>query len=779
MAEVTPPVVGGILPTVKADPSAPDVQLQATPLAAQGTEKMGQAVLGVGKFFGQLQTTDVMNQADTQAQSLMAHYATLQGQDALNAAPVVQQKIQDIYKQARGQLGSLDQMNQFDQGMSENIRTYGRQISEQAHEGSVEYARATIQSSSDIADNGAAQAAQIANPDGSLAAFTGYLNKSVSAATKGAQIEGNAGDTNVLQDVQNQARSRTAFTYIKARADYSPQAGLDAYTKLNGLLNPADRAQLQAYTQGKIMPVIARQLAAPIVGAVGGTKIAPGQDGSYTLTPAQFDTQWGAESNNSQFGPDGKVLTSSMGAQGIAQLMPATAQATAKANGIAWNPDQFANDPAYNQKLGELTMNGYLKQTGGNWDLSLAMYNAGPNGKGVAHYAATGDMSQLLQQTQDYIQKIDPGATDMQTQIAQLTATLQARYPNDPQGAAAAAESAIVNQTYLRSHEQAVASQQQKTQSEAFVNQSATLIWQSQDPGGKPLPANFIETIDNNPTLTAPQKDSLRQMALKSLGEENIGTYGQGYTAALSAITAPYGTAGKIETGQQVIDLYNQGKLTAPGMKELLGTLNSVHTAQGTGAAAAKASMLSHLRSMVTFDGEPGAFPGMPALRDPNGEANYDTKAVPMFEKAYSAWQAAGKDPMDFPVENLQKIADTLATPAQVRARKLAADGGMAPDGTQAPPADQPKPPPPPAGVKSPDAWTHYAGDLPQIQGGTFPAAKWYQALSYLAAHPQPATVDQFNAIFGKYGYSGQDIVNELMTAPINMAEALPPVVNP
>jgi len=83
------------------------------------------------------------------------------------------------------------------------------------------------------------------------------------------------------------------------------------------------------------------------------------------------------ESRGHQFDRHGNPLTSSAGAIGARQLLPKTAERVARQNGIAWDPDKFAHDPAYNRKLGDLELQRLLKKYDGDEVLAAAAYNAG------------------------------------------------------------------------------------------------------------------------------------------------------------------------------------------------------------------------------------------------------------------------------------------------------------------------------------------------------------------------------------------------------------------
>jgi hypothetical protein len=84
------------------------------------------------------------------------------------------------------------------------------------------------------------------------------------------------------------------------------------------------------------------------------------------------------ESGNRQVDRQGRPITSSAGAIGIAQVMPGTARDQARFMGIPWDERRYKYDAAYNLALGKGYFERMLRTFGGDTVLATAAYNAGP-----------------------------------------------------------------------------------------------------------------------------------------------------------------------------------------------------------------------------------------------------------------------------------------------------------------------------------------------------------------------------------------------------------------
>jgi len=76
----------------------------------------------------------------------------------------------------------------------------------------------------------------------------------------------------------------------------------------------------------------------------------------------------------SQFDP---LAQSSVGARGLMQMMPATAQRTARRVSATFDQDRLTSDPAYNARLGQAHLGELMDDWRGSYILAFASYNAG------------------------------------------------------------------------------------------------------------------------------------------------------------------------------------------------------------------------------------------------------------------------------------------------------------------------------------------------------------------------------------------------------------------
>jgi soluble lytic murein transglycosylase len=116
----------------------------------------------------------------------------------------------------------------------------------------------------------------------------------------------------------------------------------------------------------------------------------------------------------SEFDPN---AGSSVGAQGLMQLMPATAKQVARQYGVPYAQGKLKGDPAYNVKLGAAHLADLVEDFNGSYILTLVGYNAGPrrSSEWVAEYGDPrgGQVDPIdwvecipFEETRGYVQKV-------------------------------------------------------------------------------------------------------------------------------------------------------------------------------------------------------------------------------------------------------------------------------------------------------------------------------------------------------------------------------------
>lgn len=112
------------------------------------------------------------------------------------------------------------------------------------------------------------------------------------------------------------------------------------------------------------------------------------------------------ESGGRQLDRNGRPLTSSAGAIGVAQVMPGTAPEAAQLAGLPFDANRYRTDPEYNAALGRAYFQEQLR-TFGDPAMAVAAYNAGP--QRVANAVQRGGQnwaSLLPRETQGYLQSV-------------------------------------------------------------------------------------------------------------------------------------------------------------------------------------------------------------------------------------------------------------------------------------------------------------------------------------------------------------------------------------
>lgn len=130
--------------------------------------------------------------------------------------------------------------------------------------------------------------------------------------------------------------------------------------------------------------------------------------------PVEKSLVFALSRQESEFNP---TAGSKVGAQGLMQIMPATAKIIAKQYGLPYKDGKLTADPAWNVKLGAAHLGDLIEDFGGSYVLTLVAYNAGPrrSREWVAEYGdlRTGEVDPIdwvesipFQETRQYVQKV-------------------------------------------------------------------------------------------------------------------------------------------------------------------------------------------------------------------------------------------------------------------------------------------------------------------------------------------------------------------------------------
>jgi soluble lytic murein transglycosylase len=100
-----------------------------------------------------------------------------------------------------------------------------------------------------------------------------------------------------------------------------------------------------------------------------------------------------------------RQAASGMGAKGLMQILPSTAQDAARRAGVAYDSARLIADPAYNAQLGAAFLGQMIADQGGSVALALAAYNAGA-GRVAQWIAAYGDPRTGKADPVDWVERI-------------------------------------------------------------------------------------------------------------------------------------------------------------------------------------------------------------------------------------------------------------------------------------------------------------------------------------------------------------------------------------
>jgi hypothetical protein len=219
------------------------------------------------------------------------------------------------------------------------------------------------------------------------------------------------------------------------------------------------------------------------------------------------------------------------------------------------------------------------------------------------------------------------------------------------------------------------------------------------------------------------------------------------------------------EYGQLLGRAGPNGDLTLAGVAKLNEVMQQNRKSVNDQAVnTSKVGLLNYMKGQLSFEQDIGPL----KIRDPKGEALFNSVAIPKFEAAYDKWIKDGKDPWQFLTrENTDKMLQGIRPKAQMAQDRMKALGEAT--------GETPNEPLPPApdGV-DPNGWAAAMVQVPKTQSGQPIAhAAWANMLNMLITTPTPQTIESFNkSQFGRAGYDGAKLIKQLTGKDVGGAPA-------
>lgn len=338
-----------------------------TGAVARAMQGFGQAITNTASAIGEKQ--DRFNYAEAQSNFLKKKLdimSSFEGDnDYSTFADRYNEKINQARQESSGLLRNNDDRRQFEIESNNDIARGLDQIRGIARNKEVDHGIATLNSTIESNRN----AALSAQDEPTRQSFL----KATSDAIQGAFDRGY---------INEQALGNTRQ---KATMDYA-NASIGMMKPEQQIATLKDGAGVASFlppdTRKKMLDAAAVEVVGNRINDAQMRLMNPGGISGYAVgaIPEEdlFSAVVGQESGGRHFGPDGKPLTSSAGAVGVAQVMPDTAPEAARLAGMPWDEERYKNDASYNHALGKAYLNQQLKKYGGNPVLALAAYNAGP-----------------------------------------------------------------------------------------------------------------------------------------------------------------------------------------------------------------------------------------------------------------------------------------------------------------------------------------------------------------------------------------------------------------
>lgn len=777
------------IPTVMPDAGAAPFQHTSASSAAfggataQAMEGLGNTVVKVAEYFGEVQIDDQANQLfDRWNKRLRGDpekmvpgpdgtiqpdtgYMGLKGRNALDARGRFEKDLDADLKEIRATLVTPRQQARFD----DQTRRYRQHVvglaGSHADREAQTYATNVNRSSSAIAMQHIAVNALDATQ---VAAGTADL---ISARIKEAQIMG--GGPELLKAAEQGAKRDALKVQVQAISATDPARALQILDKNKDIAGTSydelhreiraradteignragERAILATYQMepapATVIPVFEQAAAQTGVSSTylmrtwqleAGGKMDPGKSVTGAEGPFQFvpstAKQYGL-SNPRDFSASA-AAAAKLAADNRAMLgaslgrVPTDAELYLAHQQGATGAAKLLSNPT--ARAGDLVGDKAIKVNGGDPNAPASaftgMWAARFNGAGVM----TANMTARKQQAFDSIES-DPSLNDAQRQRARSYLNQQFSALQIAQGVSAQAE-------------------KQRVDAAADGYMKRIL---SKNPAQM---AGIYEEITTDPAFGSDwrTRNALAGMAQKAVGDDTQAAteaYGPGFWEAWKAVTAP------VDDPKRIVDrtaLYERagpgGDLTIAGAEKLAQTMEAVKKSPDAQAVhTTQTALMAYAKGKLSFAQDMGPI----KIPDPKGEAIFNGEFIPKFQAAYAEWIKAGKNPWEFlKRENIDQMIQGMRPKGEMEVDRLAATGEVAPEA----PA-----PSPPDGIDK-ARWNDVMGmSLSTSTGKPFPKAAWGQAVTWLLQNPTPEGVKLFNeSKFGRTAkIDGQKLLERL-----------------
>lgn len=220
------------VPTTTPDVRQPDSyqKVDAGPASfggsiATGLEQFGQGASKAGKFWGQIQTDDAVNNAMEGMNGVLDKFRSLRGQDALNAQQDTYKQAKDIMDQNKAGLSAEQQLQYDNLTRSFHQRYFSGIVASHADQQGKEFTTATNNAKIQVAMTGAAN---VAEDDAQVDMFAHMAGE---GAVKNVIADGNASDFQTVKAARDRAVAATYKTAAEVRAVRNPDGALDYINK--------------------------------------------------------------------------------------------------------------------------------------------------------------------------------------------------------------------------------------------------------------------------------------------------------------------------------------------------------------------------------------------------------------------------------------------------------------------------------------------------------------------------------------------------------------------